>query len=111
MDFPLQLKTGVFITGQDEFKQCILILLKEEAGAFLQNFTLGSKVSIHSLDSLMIEEAIRLTLLSIQGCVIEDLTVDDSENVYMTLKYKDDVVNFNFKLKDIYDSESNPDTN
>lgn len=101
MDFPINLGSLSFVTGQEEFKQCMYILLKEEVGKFLQDFKLGSHIVIHSSDSDLIEENIRKTLEQIPGCVITTIDFTNDEEVELVVKYKDQLIDFKFNINEI----------
>lgn len=105
MDFPLKLSKLVPITGIAEFKQCVYLLLKVQIGNFLQNYSMGSLVEIHSSEADLLEENIRNTLSQIKECEIEDVTIFPNEDTQLVLKYQGKSVDFKFNLKEIYGNE------
>ena len=88
MDLPIELETCTLVSSMDELRQCILILLKEEQGSFLQDFNLGSFVKIHTSDLDLIDECVRATVGQIKGLVVKDIQVDSVYNIIIAVEYQ-----------------------
>lgn len=96
MDFPLTLSNNV-ISGLEEFKQDLMLLLTEPKGGFLQSTNLGAHFSAH-VDSVdVLDYGIRRTLEELRGVEVMELTIE-LPTVNLTVKYYDDIVNFQFDL-------------
>lgn len=99
MDFPLNLESLQFVEAMDEFRQTVTLLLKEQSGNFMQSNSLGALFSVHSGDEGVIEYGIEETLKKINGVTVESCVVK-LPNVSVSLKYKDEIVKFQFSVSD-----------
>lgn len=99
MDFPLKLDTPnpQFALGIDEFKQVVTMLLKTPVRKFFQSMELGSMAPIHGSEDVM-EVGIRETIKQIPNTEIVSLLID-GDVVDLVLKYKDDIVNFQYSIE------------
>lgn len=99
MDFPIDLNRGAFITGIDEIKQDIYILLTETAGNFLQSPSLGAKFSVHQEDPSLLEYAIDQTLKVINGITVNLIKVE-LPDVVINITYKGEDIEIKLNLSD-----------
>lgn len=95
MDLPLILEHGNLITGAQELKQTIGLLLKTSKGDFVQDPTLGYDDPIHTQNISLGE--IRRVVEVIPYLSVEDISVE-GEEVNMKILYKNSVEQFTFQL-------------
>lgn len=101
MDFPLDLETLTFVTGEKELRQCCVLALKEMQGKFLFNAKYGSRVSVH-MEPDIICENIEISLKRIKGLTVNSVKFDGTD-FDTIIKYNGLFYNFKFGVEEIYD--------
>lgn len=97
MDFPQSLESFDFVSGLEEFKQTLTLLIKNPRGAFMQDYSLGSLVDVHTTDAIALVEGLRATAEQISGVRVDDCSYDESKDIYnLSVVYKDQFLNFKF---------------
>ena len=87
MDVPIKLTANsTFITGVDELKQDIFLILKEPIGSWYQSAKTGSYVGLHSSDESMLRESVQDTLMQIKGIKVDSVQVS-GDSVLVRINY------------------------
>lgn len=99
MDLPIVLdKNSTFITGVDELRQDLYLLLKEPVGTWYQSCTTGSRIALHSSDIMELKMNVQDTLKQLKN--IEVLSVEaDNQFVTIRLNYNGRELEENFELE------------
>lgn len=100
MDFPLILSgasSQEFVYAYAELKQTIFLLLRQWYGSFMQSAQMGSRVSPHVADSMLLRTGITATISQISGCECQDVQVY-GESVQVVVLYRGQVSDFVFSL-------------
>ena len=97
MDVPIVLKgNSMFVTGVDELRQDIYLLLKEPILTWYQSCGTGSRIALHSADSTLLKLQVSDTLKQLKG--IEVISVD-VQDIYVTIR-----LNYNGKeLEEVFE--------
>lgn len=84
MDLPIVLdKTATFVTGVDELRQDLYLLLKEPIKTWYQGCNVGSRVALHSADVIELKLEVQDTLKQLKSIELVSVDVDD---VYITIR-------------------------
>lgn len=100
MDFPIDITTKEFVKGISEFRQVVLLILKNQITMFYQGMDVGSKVPQHGPESLL-EYGIRETLKQIPGAELDSYSSEESGSsvkVFITVRYNGDIEEFEFSV-------------
>lgn len=103
MDIPLILSKDSdlsFVYAYAELKQCIFLLLRQWYGSFLQSPQMGSRVSPHVADVMLVRTGVSATIGQIQGCECQDVQVV-GERVQVVVSYRGAVSEFVFSLSSL----------
>ena len=85
MDFPIVLdKNSTFVTGVDEMRQDLYLLLKEPIKTWYQSCSVGSRIALHSSDIMELKLEVQDTLKQLKG--IEVVSVDVTEDFYVQIR-------------------------
>jgi len=100
MDLPLVLKSNsTFVTGVEELKQNLYLLLKEPIMSWYQSTKVGSRIALHSSDKNILYDSVKDTLAQINGVEIEAIDIED---IYIKIK-----LNYNGrKLEEVFKIEN-----
>jgi hypothetical protein len=98
MDLPLSLKKdSTFVTGVDELRQDLYLLLKEPLKSWYQSCKTGSRIALHSADVTEIKLEIQDTLKQLKGIEVVSVDVDDGFAT-IRLNYNGRELEENFEL-------------
>lgn len=100
MDIPVYLPNDselLFASGYDEFKQSLYLLLKTAYGRFLQSPNLGSRISVHSSDVMLLKVGISATVEQLSGCTCDSIEVV-GEDVHIRVSYRGSFRDYVFSL-------------
>lgn len=99
MDLPLSLKKdSTFVTGVDELRQDLYLLLKEPIKTWYQSCKTGSRIALHSADMTEIKLGIQDTLKQLKGIEVISVDVDDNSFATIRLNYNGRELEENFEL-------------
>lgn len=99
MDFPLALRE-TFAYGNEEFRQVLTLLFKEQIGSFLQSPKLGATFSIHTDNTDALQFAVEHTLEQIGNVELEKLDIYPNRNeVFLSVRYQGRIENFQFEVE------------
>lgn len=105
MDFPMVLENESFVTSTNEFRQCLQLILVNPLHTFLQNYQIGSLVSIHSTNEDAMENNIRETLKELDGVSVSSIAQDSEGQYSVSVYYKGSIVNFTFNINTVSSNE------
>jgi hypothetical protein len=94
----IKLDCSSFITGENELKQTITVLLTNYIGSMYQSTTLGAKFSVHDTDITLLEEGIRNTLEELEDLEVNGVQVVGTE-VYVSIVYDGKVINYQYDFR------------
>lgn len=100
MDIPIYLPNDselVYVSGYDEFKQSLYLLLKTAYGRFLQSATIGSRVSVHTSDVTLLRLGIKTTVEQLGSCKCESVEVS-GDDVLIRVSYGGSFRDYTFNL-------------
>lgn len=84
MDLPVKLNgNATFVTGVDELRQSIYLVLKEPIRTWYQSCSVGSRVALHTSDVLALKTDVQDTLKQIKGVTV---VLVDVRDIYITIK-------------------------
>lgn len=87
MDLPINLTANAtFVTGVEELRQDLYLLLKEPIGSWYQSAKTGSRVGLHSSDAEMLRDSVKDTLKQILGIKVDTVQVV-GDDVFIRLSY------------------------
>lgn len=99
MDFPIVLdKNSTFVTGADELRQDLYLLLKEPMKTWYQSCTTGSRIALHSADVMELKLQVQDTLKQLKSIEVVSVEVQD-EFVTIRLNYNGRELEENFELE------------
>ena len=99
MDFPIKLDGNAkFVTGVDEMKQDLYLLLKEPIKTWYQSCAVGSRIALHSADATELRLEVQDTLKQLKTVEVESVDVQD---IYVTIR-----LNYNGRqLEEVFELE------
>lgn len=99
MDLPIVLGvSSTFVTGEDELRQDLYLLLKEPIMSWYQSCSVGSRIVLHSSDVMELKLEVQDTLKQLKG--IEVVSVDiQGINVTIRLNYNGRIIEDVFALE------------
>lgn len=100
MDIPIILPNRsdlTFVTSYDEFKQSLYLLLKTWYGRFLQSSQMGSRVSPHVSDIMLLRTGVSATVEQLRGCTCESVDVR-GDDVLIRVSYNGRLSDFVFSI-------------
>ena len=87
MDLPINLDgNSTFVTGVDELKQDLYLLLKEPVKTWYQSCKVGSLIALHSSDVMELKLEVQDTLKQLKGIEVVSVDVEDI-SVVIRLNY------------------------
>ena len=99
MDFPIVLdKNSTFLTGVDEMRQDLYLLLKEPVMTWYQSCNVGSGVLLHASDVNALKMSVQDTLKQLKGVTVVSVDVIGDESVYIKLNYNGRELEDTFEL-------------
>lgn len=88
MDLPIVLKgNSTFVTGVDEMRQDLYLLLKEPIKTWYQSVMVGSRVALHTSDVTEIKLQVQDTLAQLSGIEVVSVDVIGEDAVTIRLNY------------------------
>ena len=103
MDIPVSLLNDsdlTFVSGYDEFKQSLFLLLRTWYGRFLQSADMGSRVSPHVSDVMLLRTGVSATVEQLHGCRCEEVVVS-GDSILVRVSYSGHLADFEFSLSSL----------
>lgn len=100
MDLPLKLNgNATLVTGVDELKQSLYLILKNPIKTWYQSCSVGSRVALHSSDVMALKLDVQDTLKQLSGVTVVSVVVED---LYITIRlnYNGRELEESFKIND-----------